>query len=452
MGIGGVSMSAIALMLQNAGYEVTGSDRQDSEIIKILRKHDISVFIGHDAKNVEGADVVVYTAAIASDNVELVEARRRGISTVERPVLLGQLMADYEHKIAVAGAHGKTTTVAMTTAILEQAGWHPTALLGTDRDNLKLGEHRVIITEACEAFGSFLFLKPSVTVVLNIDADHLDYYGTIDQIERAFQQFMAQTEPGGYIIACADDNRVQRVLQNLSQSGAMEKVTTVSFGFSERADYRAVNIFHEGLRSRYTLLVRGEPVGDVKLGVPGDQNIMNSLAAIGVGLELGISFETACRALENYRGAPRRFEVLYDGEVVVIDDYAHHPTEIEATIESARSSYGGRITAVFQPHLYSRTKFLLDEFARALSRADEVIVAPIYPAREEPIPGVSGASIVECIRRMGHTSASYASDIDQLPNQLAKGVKPGDVVLVMGAGDIRRVAEKLASMLRGGSL
>ncbi|MDH7601998.1 MAG: UDP-N-acetylmuramate--L-alanine ligase [Armatimonadota bacterium] len=451
VGIGGVSMSAIAMLLQNAGHRVTGSDRQESDVTRRLRDVGIDVYIGHDAKNIEGAEVVVYTAAVGSENPELAEARRRGIPTVERPVMLAELMNDYKHKIAVAGAHGKTTTVAMITSILEHAGWNPTALLGTDRDNLRLGGHEVIITEACEAFGSFLCLEPSVAVVLNIDADHLDYYGTVERVEEAFRQFAYRVRPGGFVVACADDVRVRRALKPFDehkQEGSSE-IKLVWFGLTPGADYNAVDVSTDGLGSRYALVSKGVSVGRLVLRVPGEQNVINSLAAASTALELGVPFEAVCSGLGAYRGAPRRFEILYEGQVVIVDDYAHHPAEIEATIRAARSAYKGRIIAVFQPHLYTRTKFLLEDFARALSGADEVILAPIYPAREEPIPGVSSERIVERMGQLGYERAEYASNFEEIVSRLTTRVLPGDVVLVMGAGDIRVVAEKLAAGLGG---
>ncbi|MGQ9456315.1 MAG: UDP-N-acetylmuramate--L-alanine ligase [Armatimonadota bacterium] len=449
IGIGGVSMSAIALILQKKGYLVTGSDRQESETVRRLRQQGINVFVGHDVGNIEGADVVVYTAAIGPDNPELVEARNRAVTTIERPVLLGQIMKDYEHSIAVAGSHGKTTTVRMVAAILEQGGWDPTALFGTDRDNLRLGDNKVIVTEACEAFGSFLRLSPSLAVVLNIDADHLDFYGTVDQIEFSFRQFAGRVASGGCVVACADDERVKNALGAPGAEAVLGDVRVVWFGRSEIAGYRAVEVSSIGMKSTYKLLVNGEVVGTVTVGVPGEQNVMNSLAAVVVGFELGVPFETICRALESYRGAPRRFEVLYNDDVIVIDDYAHHPAEIEATIKTVRSVYGGRVVSVFQPHLYSRTRWLLDEFARALSDSDEVIVTPIYPAREEPIPGVSGETIVRRMRECGYQFARYESDMSRLVVELADSTNPGDVVLIMGAGDIRGVAEALTQHLRG---
>ena len=450
IGIGGVSMSAIALMLHDRGCVVTGSDRQDSDTVRRLRAAGVEVAVGHDARNVGGADVVVYTAAIADDNPELLEAKRRGIPVIERPEMLGKLMESYEHRIAVSGAHGKTTTVAMTSAILERAGLDPTTLFGTDRDNLRRGGGSVIVTEACEAFGSFLSLRPSIAVIVNIDADHLDHYGTVERVEEAFRDFASRVDEDGCVIACSDYARVRRVLLPLlSGEGRGEvKRRVVWFGVQEGADCRAVQIDVSTPEAGYTLLRGRAVLGRVKLGVPGEQNVVDSLAAAAVAFELGVSFEDVRKALVAFRGAARRFEVLRDGEVTVVDDYAHHPAEIEATIKSARAAYAKRIIAVFQPHLYSRTKLLLDDFARALSLADEVIVTPIYAAREDPIEGVSGESIVNRMREFGFAAARYAPNADTLSSELAELAKHGDMVLILGAGDIREVGEKLVAALR----
>jgi len=450
IGIGGVSMSAIALMLHDAGHLVTGSDRQESDTVRRLRDAGIEVVVGHDARNVDSADVVVYTAAIAQDNPEMVEARSREIPLIERPEMLGKLMESYEHRIAVSGAHGKTTTVAMVSAILENAGLDPTTLFGTDRDNLRRGGRSVIVTEACEAFGSFLHLRPSIAVVLNIDADHLDHYGTIERIESAFREFASRVDRDGCVIACADDARVRRVLPPLLSGEGRGEIRrrVVWFGTGEGADYRAADVDVSSPQAEYTLLRKREVLGRVKLGVPGEQNVIDSLAAAAVAFEMGVGFDAVRDALREFRGAARRFEVLRDGDVTVVDDYAHHPAEIEATIKSARAAYDKRIIAVFQPHLYSRTKLLLDGFARALSLADEVIVTPIYAAREEPIEGVTGESIVTRMREMGHCAARYAPDTDALSSELAELAKHGDMVLILGAGDIRAVGERLAAALQ----
>ena len=436
-------MSAIAEMLRERGDTVTGSDRQENDAVRRLRAAGVNVAVGHEAGNVNGADVVVYSAAITQDNPEMVEARRRGLPVFERPELLGKLMQPYKRRIAISGTHGKTTTTSMVDAILERAGLDPTSLIGTDRANFRLGASSIILTEACEAFGSFLHFPASIAAITNIDADHLDHYGTIERIEDSFRQFVRNVDADGCVVAYIDDPRVRKALDGCGRR-------VVWFGLSDSADIAARDVDVSTPQAAYTLVCDGEPLGRVQLGVPGEQNVVDSLAAIGVAFELGVGFDVIRDALREFHGAARRFEILHDGDVVVVDDYAHHPAEIEATIKSSRAAYGRRIVAVFQPHLYSRTQHLLGGFAQALSLADEVIVTPIYAAREEPIEGVSGECIVDAMQSLGFAHARYEEDVNSLPEELAASVRPGDLVLVLGAGDIRAVGERLAEFLAGG--
>jgi len=447
IGIGGYRMSAIARVLHAQGDIVTGSDRQESERIRQLRDEGIKVAIGHCESNVDNADIVVYTAAVSADNPELIAARNRGILIIEGAELLGRLINPYKHRVAVAGTHGKTTTTAMINAILVHAGLDPTALpIGGDarpcEENVRIGSGQIAITEACEAYGSFFHLRPSIAVITNIDADHLDYYGTIEGVEEGFRRFVERVDTDGCIVGCWDDKRVRSVLR-----GCGRKI--VSFGLSEAADLRAVGVDVSSPRPVYELDRRGEMLGKIELGVPGEQNVRNSLAAAAVAFELGVDVTDVQDALRSFRGTGRRFEVLYnDGQVMVVDDYAHHPTEISATLKAARSAYNNkRIIAVFQPHLYSRTQVLAEEFAETLLLADEVIVTSIYAAREQPIDGVSGENIVNGLRRRGFVNARYVPNKEALPDELANLTNKGDMVLVLGAGDIRCVAEELAGIL-----
>jgi len=438
-------MSAIAQILHERGETITGSDRQESEITQRLRSVGISVSIGHSAENVNGADVVVYSAAIPADNPEMVRARERGIPLLERPVMLGRVMEPYMHRVAVTGTHGKTTTTSMIGTILDRAQIDATILVGGDvgalGGNARSGSSSIVVTEACEAFGSFLNLYPSLAVITNIDADHLDHYGTIESVEDGFRQFTGNVDKDGCIIACWDDERVRAVL-----SGSSRKVIT--FGLSGSPDYLAANVDTSKPEACYTLVKRGEELGEVCVGVPGEHNIVDSLAAAATAFELGVDFEHIREGLRDFKGAVRRFDILYnERDVMVVDDYAHHPAEIEATLKAARSAYNKRIIAVFQPHTYSRTQAHLQGFAEALSLADEVIITPIYAAREKPIEGVSAERIVDEMRRRGFKNARYEADKDFLPEKLASTVKSGDMALILGAGDIRRVAEDLAEMI-----
>lgn len=446
IGIGGVGMSAIAHILHGRGEIVTGSDRQENDITRRLRSEGVKISIGHSASNVDGADVVVYTAAIPKDNPEMVEARKRGIPLLERPAMLGKIMEPYEHRIAVSGTHGKTTTTSMIDMILDRAGLDASALIGGDLKSLggnaKLGAGSIILTEACEAFESFLHLYPSMAVITNIDADHLDYYGTIEHIEDSFRQFISQVDKDGCVIACWDDPRVRKVMENCGRR-------LVRFGIGDGADLVAENVNVSIPEPTYTLVRGGKPLGEIKLGVPGLQNVTDSLAAAAAAFEMGVGFDAVRDALRDFHGAGRRFEILYnDGDMMVVDDYAHHPAEIKATLTGARAAYRDKhIIAVFQPHLYSRTKIFEAEFASVLSTVDEVIVASIYAAREKPMEGVSGENIVNRMRESGFTNVRYAPDKNVLPEELAARIGKGDMVMVIGAGDIRTVGDKLAEIL-----
>ncbi|OFX14534.1 MAG: UDP-N-acetylmuramate--L-alanine ligase, partial [Armatimonadetes bacterium RBG_16_58_9] len=430
-------MSAIAAILHDRGEVVTGSDRQENDATRRLRDAGIKVWIGHDASNVDGADVVVYTAAVTKDNPEMAEARRLGIPTLERPAMLGRIMEPYEHRIAVSGTHGKTTTTSMIDSILDRAGLSASSLIGGDvrslGGNARSGSGSIIVTEACEAFESFLYLHPSIAVITNIDADHLDYYGTIEHIEDSFRQFIDQVDADGCVVACSDDPRVRKIVDTCGRRA-------VWFGLSGSPDILAADIDTSTPNPTYTLVRNGVSLGAVKLAVPGEQNIVDSLAAVAVAFELGVGFDAVQSALGDFGGAGRRFEVLYDdGQVMVVDDYAHHPVELRATLESARAAYDKRIVAVFQPHLYSRTKLLLDDFAEALSLADDVTVCPVYAAREKPSDGIDAEAIVEKMRANGFTNVRHAPAKDSGTAQLLRRIQPGDLGLILGAGDIRTV-------------
>lgn len=438
-------MSAIAFVLKARGETVSGSDRQESATTQRLRNAGIEVRIGHDAAAVSGAGVVVYTPAISPDNPELVEARRLGIPTMERPQMLGRLMKDYRYRVAVSGAHGKTTTTSMIAAILDHAGKDPTIFVGGDvaslGGNARLGHSQVVVAEACEAFGSFLHLQPSIAVITNVDADHLDYYGTIEKVEEAFERFVANTDRDGCVVACWDDARARRIAEQSERR-------TVSFGIDTDSDFKAESLDLTGPRAEYSLVVRGTPAGRVRLGVPGRHNVLNSLAASAAADELDVPVEETKAALESFRGAGRRFEILYDsGGLTVVDDYAHHPAEIVSTITAARDGFRRRIIAIFQPHLYSRTQALLDGFAESLALADEVILAPIYAAREEPVQGVSSERIAEKMLQNGFSNVTCVPDKAALAAELAARAKEGEMYLFLGAGDIRESAEEMAQML-----
>ena len=446
IGIGGAGMSAIAWILHERGESVSGSDRQESDTILRLRAVGITVSVGHAADNVRGADLVVYSAAIPPDNPELVEARRRGIEAIERPEMLGRIMEPYRHRIAISGTHGKTTTTSMLGVILDRAHFDASVLIGGEvkllGGNARLGNGSTIVTEACEAFGSFLHLWPSIAVITNIDADHLDHYGTVEAVEDGFRKFVRQIDMDGCVIGCADDPRTVAVLHGCGRR-------VIRFGFEESADVRAVDVDVSNPHPTYTLTRNGAALGTVELNVPGEKNVVDSLAAAAAAFELGLSFEDIQAGLAEFNGAGRRFEILYDeGGVMIVDDYAHHPAEVRATLIAARA-YSKRVVAVFQPHLYSRTKAFVGDFADALMLADEVIVTSIYAAREKPMDGVSAELIVSEMLKNGCSNVRYAPDMERIAGELIDKIKSGDMVLVIGAGDIVRVGEELACMLRG---
>lgn len=433
-------MSALARVLAAKGIAVSGSDMADSATLAALREEGIDARAGHDPANLNGATRVVVSAAIKDDNPEAIAARARDLPVISRSEMLGQLMDRYAVRIAVAGTHGKTTTSAMIAQMLESAGFDPTALIGGDvpawHANARLGKSELFVAEACEAYGSFLDMRPSLSVVTNIEADHLDYYADLDAILDAFRKFLAQTS--GTAVLCADDANCMRLA-----SGTAAKV--VRYGLSLDVDVRAS--VYEASPSKCVVIYRGDPLGELRLAVPGRHNLLNALAAVAVGLELGVPFAKIARGLAEFAGTGRRFERVGETRngAIVIDDYAHHPTEIRATLAAARSAFPDkRIVAVFQPHLPSRTRDLLDDFATAFADADEVILTDIYLAREKPLEGVTGELLAERVAgARGADRVRYVADKADLPAVLDEMIRPGDVVLTLGAGDITSVGRKL---------
>ena len=449
IGIGGSGMSAIARVLQCQGHKVTGSDRSESQSTRKLQDQGICVKIGHDAANIIDSDIVVYSAAIPDDNPELAAAREQGIETVERSEMLGRLMREYPIRIAVSGTHGKTSTTAMIDQILHRAGLNPTSLIGSDiaelNGNARCGGKEIFVTEACEAFGSFLHLDPTIAVITNIDADHLDYYGDLEHVEEAFKQFAERVDPNGIVIVCSDNPRTQAAV-----AGSGRRMLT--YGVQGRPDYLANFVSVTEVHPSYNLLRVGLEMGSIRLKVPGEHNVLNSLAAAAVAAHLGVDMSSIQSALLDFKGAERRFEVVYDNDgIMVIDDYAHHPAEIKATLSGAKSGYQKRVLAIFQPHLYSRTELMLDEFALALTLADEVIVIPAYAAREKPEDGVDGDSIVAKMLEGGYKAVEYVANQSELAGIVRKRLKEGTMALFMGAGDIGLISRELAADLSGGA-
>ncbi|HVG24664.1 MAG TPA: UDP-N-acetylmuramate--L-alanine ligase [Thermoanaerobaculia bacterium] len=432
VGIGGIGMSGIAEILADSGVAVSGCDAKPSPATDLLTSRGVRVVIGHDPSHLEGVDCVVVTAAVKGEHAELDEARRRGIRVLMRSEALGVITGP-KRTIGVSGTHGKTSTSAMISVLLEEAGLDPTVLVGgmvqNLRTNAKNGRGELLVVEADEYARTFHHLHPEVAVVTNVEPDHLEYYGSFEAILEAFRIFLGNVKPGGVIIACSDDENVTQVV-----GGAPNVVT---YGLSEGADLRAINLeFHErGTRFE----VSG--VGHFKLFVPGEHNVRNALAAIGVARHVGIDAEQIARGLAKYLGVDRRFQVLghYHGALVV-DDYAHHPTEIRATLQAARSGYPDRrIVALFQPHLYSRTRDFAKEFGEALAIADVPIVTPIYAAREKPVEGMSARIISDSVPGIEFLDRSNAAIV----NEIRRRLRPQDLFIVMGAGDVHEIAEQL---------
>ncbi len=445
VGIGGVGMSAVAELLFQQECIVTGSDREASALTDRLAMLGIPVQIGHTPEAVDNADLVVYTPAAGPENRELQVARSKGIPTVKRANLLGQLTAGHR-VVGVTGTHGKTTATAMAGAVLEAAGLDPTVLVGGivrgPERNLRPGSSTLWAVEADEFDRSFLTLRPEVAVVTSLEEDHLDTYGSMDSLFQAFQQFLEQTSR--YAVMAWDGPLVRRL-----NAGHLEVFT---YGLEDKSGISAQSVLRVGLESRFRAVNSGKPLGDIVLRVPGRHNVSNALAAIGVGLALQLPWKAIRTGLKNFQGVRRRLEVLGDpGGVCVVNDYAHHPTEVRAALETIRPACAGSLKAVFQPHLYSRTRDFAAEFGRALSDADEVWIADVYAAREAPIPGVSGETVARRVRTAGCSDVIYIPALNDLEHRLSKSLAPGDFVLVMGAGDVEQVAYGLIDRLSGGA-
>ena len=441
VGIGGVRMSALAEMMAGRGAAVSGSDREDSVFTERLRRAGVAVTIGHAGDNVGDADVVVYTPAVDLENPELATARRRGIRIVEGKRLLGE-MTRGKRLIAVSGTHGKTTTTAMITQICETAGLDPTAFVGGavrgSESSLRVGSDDLWVVEADEYDRAFLELTPSVAVVTSLETDHLDVYEGEEEIVATFDEFLSGMIRDGTAVVSGD----YACARALSVSDGRNKI---SFGFDAAVDLTASDISSEGLSTTFTAEKGGRALGDVTIHLPGRHNVANALAAIGAALSIDVNWEAIREGLGAFRGVRRRFEVIgEESGITVVSDYAHHPTEIEQTLQAARSIWTGRVVAVFQPHLFSRTRDFASAFRSSLAAADLCWLTNIYPARETPIPGVTGRTIAD-----GIEGCRYQADLDRLADDVIGTVASGDMVIVMGAGSIERVAKEIIVKLQG---
>jgi UDP-N-acetylmuramate--alanine ligase len=442
VGIGGAGMSGIAELLLDYELEVSGSDLVASPTTERLERLGAQIWIGHAAEHANGADVLVVSSAVDRSNPEVERARERGVPVVRRAEMLAELMR-LKYGIAVAGTHGKTTTTSLVGAVLTEGGLDPTVVVGgrlrVSGTGARHGQGEYLVAEADEYDRSFLYLHPIIAVVTTIDEDHLDTYGSFEAIEEAFLDFAGRVPFFGRVIACSDEEPVRRMLRSL------EERRVVTYGLGEDADLRAAHVVAHRRGSSFTVRHAGRELGRIELPMPGAHNVRNALAAVAVGLALDLDFALVARALDTFSGVHRRFERLgrWHGAEVV-DDYAHHPTEVRATLEAARQVFAeGAIHAVFQPHLYSRTQRLAEDFGRALLGADHAVVTAIYGSRERPLPGVSAELVVEAARRLGHRRIEHCAEWHEVPQRLAGTVAEGDVVLTLGAGDVYRLAEAL---------
>jgi UDP-N-acetylmuramate--alanine ligase len=449
VGVGGIGMSGIAELMANLGYVVSGSDTRRSDSTDRLMALGVRIDIGHDARHVGEADVVVVSSAIAADNAEIVEARRRHVPVIPRAEMLAELMR-LRVGIAIAGAHGKTTTTSMVALMLERAGLDPTAVIGgrlkAFGSNARLGRGEYMVAEADESDRSFLTLSPTIAVITNIDREHMEAYGSLERLVDAFADFAGRVPFYGAVIACLDDPAVASILPRLTRR-------TITYGFAAAADVRGEGPVVDGRsgRCRVTFDVSGAPggtgEGELALGVPGEHNLQNALAAVAVGLELGVPFDRIAAALAAFHGTERRYEVLGTAaDVTVVDDYGHHPTEISAVLRAARAGRPARLVVVFQPHRFSRTRDLLSSFGPALALADTVVLTDIYPAGERPIAGVTLETLAEAVGREVR-DLRVVPAIEDVPDAVAAICRPGDLVITLGAGSIGGVGARVLSAI-----
>ena len=445
VGIGGIGMSGIAEILLNLGYRVTGSDAKRTETVERLEQLGAKVFVGHAAGHVEGAHVVVYSSAVGRDNVEVQAARQRQIPAIPRAEMLAELMR-LKYGIAIAGTHGKTTTTSMVGTVLAEGRLDPTIVVGgrvsAFGSNARLGQGEFLVAEADESDGSFLRLTPTIAVVTTIDAEHLDYYRDLDAIREAFLAFVNKVPFYGAAVLCLDEPNIQMLLPRVEKRA-------ITYGLESAADLVARHVSLSGLTSRFEVVYRGATLGECRLQIPGRHNVANALAAIAVGLDLEIPFETVTRALGSFTGVQRRFQIVGEARgILVVDDYGHHPAEIRATLAAARAGFDRRIVTVFQPHRYTRTRDLRQEFATAFNQADILVVLDIYAAGETPIAGVTAEDLADAVRAHGHRNVTYlgrdrAAVVDHLVDTLHRG----DLVLTLGAGDVGQFGPDLLRRL-----
>ena len=445
VGIGGIGMSGIAELLLNLGYTISGSDLKLSHITQRLESKGAKIYQGHAKENIKGVNVVVTSSAIASENPEVVRAREMGLPIIPRAEMLAELMR-IKYSIAVSGAHGKTSTTSMISQILNTAGLDPTVIIGGLLQGLDTnalhGSGDFIVAEADESDGSFLKYAPAIAAVTNIDLEHLDFYTGIEDIKDKFVQFINSVPFYGLAILCLDNEHIQNILPRI-------KVRHTTYGLTAQSDLQARNISFENGKSRFSVMHKDKDLGEILLNIAGQHNILNAMAGIATGLELNIPFHTIKKALEEIQGVKRRLEIKGRKKgITVMDDYGHHPTEIMATLTAVRESYPDkRLIVLFQPHRYTRTQGLFDEFTRSFYQSDILVVLPIYAASEAPIPGVDAQQLVEGIRAHGHKEAVFAPDFTQALSMVTHKAQKGDMILTLGAGDVYTLGEQLVEIL-----
>lgn len=458
VGIGGIGMSGIAELLHNLGYEVTGSDSKDSETTKRLRGLGVKVYIGHKAENVDDAHVLVISSAVPSDNIEVLEARRRSIPVIPRAEMLAEL-ARLKHGILVAGAHGKTTTTSLISTILAHGGFDPTVVIGgrlkATGSNARLGQGEFLIAEADESDGSFLKLSPTIAVATNIDREHMDFFKTMDSLKEAFLSFINKVPFYGVSIVCIENEHLRGLLPSIHRR-------FITYGLTPEAELYAENIRKGFMSISFEVIYKNKNIGDFYLPAPGIHNVLNSLAAIGVALVLKLDISIIEDALRGFSGIQRRFE--FKGEVngiKVFDDYGHHPSEIRATLKAAREGLllrmrntecgmqnTGRLFVLFQPHRYTRTRDLIEEFSSSFNDADSLILLNIYSAGENPIEGVDSSLLLEWIKKTGYASVLYAKDNEEAIGHIISNMREGDVLLTLGAGNVWKIGDEILNRLK----
>ena len=438
-------MSGIAEILLNRGFEISGSDVALSEVTKRLSDLGVKVYEGHSGENLKDADVLVYSSAVTTDNPEVMEAIEKNIPIIKRAEMLAETMR-MKYGIGIAGTHGKTTTTSMVGLALTDGGIDPTIIVGGKLSglggtNARLGNGEFIVVEADEFDRTFLKLTPTIAALTTLESEHLDTYKDLDDLKTAFIEFANKVPFYGFVVLCLDEPALQDIIPQINK-----KVFT--YGLTSQADIRATDIEHDGFYSEYTVNYKGKKLGRIKLNMPGVHYVQNSLVAVTIGMELGIDFKIIKKALEKFSGVYRRFETKYDNEVLVIDDYAHHPTETTATLDGIRAGWNRRLVAVFQPHLFTRTQDFYQEFGKSFLNSDVFICTDVYPAREKPMEGVTGKLIADITKKFGHKNVHYVEDKNAVPAKLMELKEDGDIIVTMGAGDIWKYGEKFVELLK----